>query len=578
MWLHLIGDLAIALTFYFMPSLVIYLLPQPTSKILLRQPAFLWFIAACLSYGTLHLLEVWTIWQPIYWLTGSFKLITVIILAILADRILPYLPQVSSLLDFQNIVNLDRKLDLQITQLKEIDEFLGNLPYKLEAKVKERTSELNNLNQKLIREISARKNLETTLKYQLKLEQLISRLSTHFINLEAEKINEGIQAGLRTICQFSEVDRTYLFLFSHFDVSLDYTLQWSNLKSQSIIFAKNQTELEQNLPWIMSQIKCNQIVNLGKLDNLASEASIDKIYLQQQNIKSLLMLPMFYGGLLVGLLGFDSLSKERNWTEGDIQLLRLAGEIFINAIERCRQQQQLIVRTQELEKSNFELQQFTHIVSHDLQEPLRAISSYSQLLEEEYRDRLDSEANEYIDFIVGSAQRMKQLIQDLLAFSRVGRQPQNFSLVSCEAILQEVIANLKIAIAENEATITWDRLPEVMGDKSQLIQLWQNLIANSIKFRSQESPQIKISVTTQDREFIFCMEDNGIGIDPKHAERIFVIFQRLHSRRKYPGTGIGLAICKKIIERHKGRIWVESTPKAGSTFYFSLPIYSQYRS
>ncbi len=498
-WLHLIGDLAIALTFYFMPSLVIYLLPQPTSKILLRQPAFLWFIAACLSYGTLHLLEVWTIWQPIYWLTGSFKLITVIILAILADRILPYLPQVSSLLDFQNIVNLDRKLERQITQLKDIDEFIGNLPYELEAKIEKRTSELNNLNQKLIREIIARKNLETTLKYQLKLEQLISRLSTHFINLEAEKINEGIKSGLRTICHFSEVDRTYLFLFSHFDVSLDYTLQWSNLKSESIIFAKNQTELEQNLPWIISQIRCNQIVNLGKIDNLASEASKDKIYLQQQNIKSLLMLPMFYGGLLVGLLGFDSLSKERNWTEGDIQLLRLAGEIFINAIERCRQQQQLIVRTQELEKSNFELQQFTHIVSHDLQEPLRAISSYSQLLEEEYRDRLDSEANEYIDFIVGSAQRMKQLIQDLLAFSRVGRQPQNFSLVSCEAILQEVIANLKIAIAENEATITWDRLPEVMGDKSQLIQLWQNLIANSIKFRSQESPQIKISVTTQDR-------------------------------------------------------------------------------
>lgn len=577
-WLHLIGDTSIAVVFFSIPFMAIYFIPPPTKRLFLSESTFLLFSAFCFSYGTLHILEVWTIWQPIYWLTGSCKIIAVIILAISLKNIIPFLTQILSVFDAQNIITLNQQLERQITELKDIDRFIYELPHELEAKVKERTLELNTLNQKLIAEIGERKKIETALQQKLKLEQLISRLSTHFINLLAEKIDDGIQAGLRNISQFAEVDRTYLFLFSESNNSQAYVSQWSNLKSKSVAFLNNPTELAQNLPWILDRIKSKQIINLPHTDNLPSEAKNDQIYLQQQNIKSLLMLPMFYGGLLVGLLGFDSLSRERNWTEGDIQLLRLTGEIFTNAIERCRQRQQLILRTQELENSNLELQQFTHIVSHDLQEPLRAIRSYTELLEEDYRDRLDPEANEYIDFIVGSAQRMKRLIQDLLVVSRVSRQPQNFSLVSCEVILQEVIANLKMAIAENEAKITWDDLPQVMADKSQLIQLWQNLIANSIKFRSQQPPQIHISATTKESEFVFCLQDNGIGIDPKHTERIFVIFQRLHSRRKYPGTGIGLAICKKIVERHQGRIWLESMPKAGAAFYFSLPIRNQHSS
>ncbi|MDJ0688649.1 MAG: ATP-binding protein [Xenococcaceae cyanobacterium MO_188.B32] len=572
-WLHLIGDSAIALAFYSIPLGLIYWARKQKNQ---PFPPSIWFLSPFfICCGTIYVLEVWAIWQPIYWLTGGVKIITVIIFMVMANQLFPHIPQALSLLNSQHLITFNQQLDRQIDRLKRIDRFTHDLHTQLETRVTERTLELNTLNQKLTQEINERKYVEATLQYQLRLEQLIGRLSSQFINISAEKINDSIREGLQTISNFAGVDRTYLFLFAQPDMLLAHTYQWSNLQSRSVIFPSDKTELEQNIPWVMDKIKYKQIINLPNIDNLPLEASQDQNYLQQQNIKSLLMLPMFYGGSLVGLLGFDSISQQRNWTKGDIQLLRLAGEIFINAIERCRQQQQLILRTQQLESSNQELQQFTHIVSHDLQEPLRAISSYTELLEEEYREQLDAEAREYINFVVGGAQRMKQLIQDLLVFSRVGRQPQNFSLVSCEEVLKEVIANLKIAIDENEAVITWDRLPQVVADKSQLIQLWQNLIANSIKFRSEESPKIHISVTTKEQEFVFCLRDNGIGIDPKHAERIFVIFQRLHTRRTYPGTGIGLAICKKIIERHRGMIWLESVPGSGTAFYFSLPIRNQ---
>ena len=572
-WLHIIGDLAITLAFYSLSVMMIYLVRKQEEQIF--PPQFGLLSAFMICCGTIYILEIWSIWQPIYWLTGGVKIITVIIFIIMANKMLPHISQTVSLISSQPLITVNKNLDQQIEKLKSIDRFTHNLYSQLETRVQERTLELNDLNQKLTQEINERKHVEATLQHQLRLEQLISRLSTQFINLSAEKINNSIQEGLQTISEFAEVDRVYIFLFSQADPLMAHTYQWSNLESKLVVFPNSKVELEQNLPWIMEKIEYKQIINLSNIDNLPLEASKDQNYLQQQNIKSLLMLPMFYGGLLVGLLGFDSILEERNWTKGDIQLLRLAGEIFINAIERCRQQQQLILRTQQLESSNQELQQFTHIVSHDLQEPLRAISSYTELLEEEYREQLDAEAHEYIDFVVSGAQRMKQLIQDLLVFSRVGRQPQNFSLISCEELLQEVIANLKIAIEENEAIITWDHLPQVVADKSQLIQLWQNLIANSLKFRSKESPKIHISATTKEQKFIFCIQDNGIGIDPKHSERIFVIFQRLHTRRAYPGTGIGLAICKKIIERHKGMIWSKSMPGSGTAFYFSLPIHNQ---
>ncbi len=231
----------------------------------------------------------------------------------------------------------------------------------------------------------------------------------------------------------------------------------------------------------------------------------------------------------------------------------------------------LELKLEELTRSNEELEQFAYISSHDLQEPLRMIASYLQLLERKYKGKLDAKADKYINFSVDGATRMQNLIDDLLAFSRVTTQAQEFELTDLESIYNEVTSNLEVSIQENNAIITHDHLPVVMADKTQISQVFQNLLSNAIKFRSLDQPEINISVKKDDKQFLFAVSDNGIGIDPKHSDRIFEVFKRLHKKRDYPGTGIGLAICKKIIERHGGRIWVESELGKGSIFYFTLP-------
>ena len=224
-----------------------------------------------------------------------------------------------------------------------------------------------------------------------------------------------------------------------------------------------------------------------------------------------------------------------------------------------------------LERSNRELQEFAYVASHDLQEPLRMVSSYVQLLKRRYGENLDSNANEFIDFAVDGAERMKKLIQDLLAFSRVGTNGEEFKTTSTQKILDEVLSNLELSIKENDVKITHDPLPDLVVDKTQIMQLFQNLITNAIKFSGDKSPEIHIDVIDNYNEWLFCFNDNGIGIDIKYADQIFVIFQRLHGMGDYPGTGIGLSIAKRIVERHGGQIWVESEPGNGSSFKFTIP-------
>jgi len=226
---------------------------------------------------------------------------------------------------------------------------------------------------------------------------------------------------------------------------------------------------------------------------------------------------------------------------------------------------------EELQRSNAELQQFAYVASHDLQEPLRMVSSYTQLLAECYQGQLDAQADKFIAFATEGATRMQQLLEDLLDYSRVSRRPQPFEPINCTTILKDVLTDLAVTMQESSAVVTADSLPTVLGDRTQLRQLLQNLISNAIKFRREEPPLVHISAEPQEDFWLFTVRDNGIGIDPQFAERIFVLFQRLHSRQEYPGTGIGLAICKKIVERHAGRIWVESHLGEGSTFYFTLP-------
>jgi signal transduction histidine kinase len=241
------------------------------------------------------------------------------------------------------------------------------------------------------------------------------------------------------------------------------------------------------------------------------------------------------------------------------------------ALERGRLLGELNRQKDELARSNAELQQFAYVASHDLQEPLRMVSSYLQLIQRRYGGKLGSDADEFIAFAVDGANRMRNLINDLLTYSRVGTRAKDFRATSTEEALRLGLANLKVAIEESGAKVTYDKMPDVVADDSQLVQLFQNLVGNAIKFRGDKAPEVHVVAQPNGRECVFGVRDNGIGIDPKHTERIFQVFQRLHDRTQYPGTGIGLSICKKIVERHGGRIWVESAPGQGATFWFSVP-------
>ena len=232
---------------------------------------------------------------------------------------------------------------------------------------------------------------------------------------------------------------------------------------------------------------------------------------------------------------------------------------------------QLQQTADDLQRSNRDLEQFAYVASHDLQEPLRAVGGYVKLLQLRFPDKLDAKAQDYIAGAFDGATRMERLIADLLAYSRVGTRGGAFAPADLEVVLERALRNLETGIAAAGAAITHDPLPTLSVDATQMMQLFQNLIGNAIKFHGESPPRIHVGAQKHEGRWVFSVRDNGIGIEPQYYERIFHIFQRLHTRKAYSGTGIGLAICKKIVERHAGMIWVESQPGQGSTFYFSIP-------
>ncbi len=233
---------------------------------------------------------------------------------------------------------------------------------------------------------------------------------------------------------------------------------------------------------------------------------------------------------------------------------------------------ELNLRNQELARSNAELEQFAYLASHDLQEPLRMVASYTQLLGERYKGRLDAEADKFIDYAMDGAVRMQRLITDLLTYSRLDKAGESFQLCECAGVVDQAMINLGAAIRETAATVTCGNLPVLMANKTQMVQLLQNLLGNAIKFRREfVPPHVHVSAKLDGNDWLFAVTDNGIGIAPEYFDRIFQVFQRLHTRRQYSGTGIGLAICKRIVEYHGGRIWVESDTERGTTFYFTMP-------
>ncbi|HEV2424390.1 MAG TPA: PAS domain S-box protein, partial [Terriglobia bacterium] len=278
------------------------------------------------------------------------------------------------------------------------------------------------------------------------------------------------------------------------------------------------------------------------------------------------------------LTNFEIALKGQNgepvWVIANVSVVQNCGTHYegtvIDVTARKRAEEALRSRTVELERSNADLEQFAYVASHDLQEPLRMVANFTQLLRERYEGRLDQDADEFIGFAVEGATRMQNLIAGLLSYARVKSRARELESADSEAVLGRCLTTLRAAIRESEAQVTHDPLPAVLADDLQLEHVFQNLVSNALKFRGSDPPQVHISAERNGAQWVFSVKDNGIGIDPRFYERIFVIFQRLHTRQAYPGTGIGLSICKRIVERHGGRIWVESEEGKGATFYFTM--------
>ncbi len=286
-------------------------------------------------------------------------------------------------------------------------------------------------------------------------------------------------------------------------------------------------------------------------------------------IRSEILVPLMAAGSPMGMISLMS-TEPYVYEQAHVDLAQRVSNQISGAIANARLYARAMVIEEELRRSNADLEQFAYVASHDLQEPLRMVASYMQLLDRRYGEKLGQDAQDFIGFAVDGAQRMQRLIDDLLAYSRIGTRGVPFEPTDSEVAFNRAMGNLEVGIEETGADVTHRPLPIVIGDSGQLVQLFQNLIGNGIKFSGPDAPKVRVDAVPVEAGWQFSVDDNGIGIDSRYSERIFELFRRLHGRDEYPGTGIGLAICKKIVERHGGTIWVASEPGMGSTFYFTL--------
>jgi signal transduction histidine kinase len=282
--------------------------------------------------------------------------------------------------------------------------------------------------------------------------------------------------------------------------------------------------------------------------------------------ESLLLLQTYMAVTAITGISVAAVVSEARRRRNELRVLN--EELERRVAERTREVE---AANAELSRSNVELERFAYTASHDLQEPLRMVASFTELLAQRYKGRLDAEADEFIGFAQEGAERMQALIEGLLAYSRVGSGGRPLKRTDCNAVLRAAVSDLGASLEETGGSVTWDPLPEVQADPVLIRQLFQNLVSNALRFRSQAAPRVHVCAEREGDEWIFSVRDNGIGIAAEHAGRIFQMFQRLHPRSEYPGSGIGLAICKKIVERYGGRIWVEPAPQGGSVFRFALP-------
>lgn len=542
-----------------------------------------------------------------------------------------------------------------------------------------------------------RAHTERALYEKLRLEHIITQISTHFVDIDTAKIPKEINRALKSVARTIGADQVYLF---HTDTQIkkfhlvSYWFKNRTLPDFSVV----QDVQAEDYEWALQQLKKDLILSIPATEVLPDESGIIKQLFNRQQVKSALGIPLFIKGKFYGAMVFASFDREYFWSDESVPMLKLLGQVLANVLERKRSEEKLresekLYRTlagniprsavllfdtnlrltvvegklldeweydkaslegkpiyeifdftdamaatdlsstrtlyqevlegkefqfekqinarnyhfnifpirneekeivsgmlmaiditefteiqkklerqaRELQSSNEDLEQFAYAASHDLQEPLRMVSSYVYLIEKKLGNNLSADVKEFMFFVTDGVKRMQQLINDLLEYSRVERKGKEFTAVDMNEVIRAVMFNLYQVINENKAVINYpDHLPVVTGDFTQIVSLLQNLVDNSIKFRKNDSPVIEIGYQAHRQHYTFYVKDNGIGIDQKYFDRIFVIFQRLNNRNQYPGTGIGLAICKKIVERHGGKIWVESQSGIGTTFYFEL--------
>lgn len=416
-----------------------------------------------------------------------------------------------------------------------------------------------------------------------KAEEALNRRATQadFIN----RVGQRISSQLQIAALLQEIVDAVSDTFHYFGVHLFLLDESHNRLRLQAVAGGYKNIIPDDLVVELGKGMIGNAASLGR-SLVAPDVSRDPYFvrLADEFTRSELCVPIRSGGMTIGVLDIQSIALAA-FDEADLAAMETLSSQLASAItnarlyeeaqaeltQRRRVERMLKGMTEDLARSNKELEQFAYVASHDLQEPMRMVGSYVQLLARRYKGQLDQDADDFIHFAVDGASRMQGMINDLLAYSRVGTRGKAFAPTDCEAALDKALTNLKIALAEKNAAITRDPLPTLAADDTQLTQLFQNLIGNAIKFQDKNTPRVHISAALKDGSWLFSVRDNGIGIETRYQERIFQIFERLHRDSEFRGTGIGLAICKRIVERHGGRIWVESQPGEGATFFFTIP-------
>jgi len=616
--LHTISDGAIFLSYYSIPFILLYFVRQ--RRDLKFKWVFVLFAAFVLACGTTHLMEIWNVWHANYWLSGFAKAITALVSVATTILLVKLMPQALALPSAEDLRKARDELEIRV---QERTAELVAMTNTLQAEIAERKRVAEDL-----RRLAAIVECSDDAIISKDLDGLITSWNTGAekifgyaaVEIVGHSVNELIppehqddEEEILSRVRRGESAQHYETVRVKKDGGLiDVSITVSPVKDASGMIvgsskvARDITERKRAAAALTaSEVRYRRLFEAARDGILILDAQTGMVvevnpfliemlgYSREVFLGRKIWELGFFKDLVANLANFEEMQLKEYLRYENLPLeasdgRRIEVEFVSNVYlvnhqkviqcnirditERKRAEEKIKATMADLERSNKELEHFAYVASHDLQEPLRMVASYTQLLAQQYASQLDDKAGKYIHYAVDGAVRMQALINDLLTYSRVGRRGKPFELADAHAILGEAIRNLAVTIEENHAVVTNADLPTVWADASQLVLVFQNLLANAIKFRRPELPHVHVSAREDGGKWLFAVQDNGIGIEARYAERVFIIFQRLHTKEEYPGTGIGLAVCQRIVERHGGRIWFESVPGKGTTFFFTIPI------